>query len=56
MVEDNALHIIEVAMGSDVTTEINYIPERVSNLITAYMSLGVVLIDDNAVFEVQITE
>jgi len=45
-----------VAMGSDVTTEINYIPERVSNLITAYMSLGVVLIDDNAVFEVQITE
>ena len=45
-----------VAMGSDVTTEINYIPERVSNLITAYMSLGVALIDDNAVFEVQITE
>jgi len=47
---------IGVAMGADVTTEINYIPERVSNLITAYMSLGVVLIDDNAVFEVQITE
>jgi len=47
---------VGVAMGADVTTEINYIPERVSNLITAYMSLGVVLIDDNAVFEVQITE
>ena len=45
-----------VAMGSDVTTEINYIPERVSNLITAYMSLGVVLIDSDSVFEVQITE
>jgi len=28
----------------------------VSNLITAYMSLGVVLIDGNSVFEVQITE
>tara|TARA_R100000329_G_scaffold146133_1_gene132367 strand:- start:136 stop:957 length:822 start_codon:yes stop_codon:yes gene_type:complete len=47
---------IGVGMGADVTTEINYIPERVSNLITAYMSLGVVLIDDNSVFEVQIAE
>ena len=47
---------IGVGMGADVTTEIKYIPERVSNLITAYMSLGVVLIDDNSVFEVQIAE
>jgi competence protein ComGC len=45
-----------LAIGADVRTEINYIPERVSNLITAYMSMGVVLIDDTAVYEVQIAE
>jgi hypothetical protein len=45
-----------LAVGSDVRTEINYIPERVSNLITAYMSMGAVLIDDTAVYEVQIAE
>ena len=45
-----------VAIAADVRTEINYIPERVSNLITAYMSMGVVLIDDTAVYEIQSAE
>ena len=43
-------------MGSDIRTEINYIPEKVSNLITSYMSLGVVEIDGNGMIECQITE
>jgi predicted RNase H-related nuclease YkuK (DUF458 family) len=47
---------IGVAMGSDIRTEINYIPEKVSNLITSYMSLGVVEIDGNGMIECQITE
>jgi hypothetical protein len=47
---------IGVAMGSDIRTEINYIPEKVSNLITSYMSLGVVEIDANGMIECQITE
>lgn len=47
---------VGVAMGSDIRTEINYIPEKVSNLITSYMSLGVVEIDGNGMIECQITE
>tara|TARA_R110002012_G_scaffold12183_1_gene54468 strand:- start:545 stop:1372 length:828 start_codon:yes stop_codon:yes gene_type:complete len=45
-----------LAVQSDVRTEVNYIPERVSNLITAYMSMGAVLIDDTAVYQVGIAE
>ena len=43
-------------MGSEIRTEINYIPEKVSNLITSYMSLGSVMIDGNGAIKVQITE
>ena len=35
-----------LGIGSDVKTEVNYIPEKVSHLITSHLSLGSVLIDD----------
>ena len=44
------------AMGSEIRTEVNYIPEKVSNLITSYMSLGSTMIDNNGAIKVQITE
>jgi hypothetical protein len=47
---------VGVGMGSDIRTEINYIPEKVSNLITSYMSMGSVMIDNNGAIKVQITE
>lgn len=40
------------AVGADVRSEINYIPEKVSHLATSYMSQGSCLIDDTAVEEV----
>ena len=42
--------------GKDVNTEINYIPEKVSHLITASLSQGACLFDANGIYEVQVTE
>ena len=39
---------IGCGIGSDVRTEVNYIPEKVSHLITSMLSLGSVEIDGNA--------
>tara|TARA_R100000329_G_scaffold67466_2_gene59203 strand:- start:1282 stop:2106 length:825 start_codon:yes stop_codon:yes gene_type:complete len=47
---------VGLATGSDVRTEINYVPEKVSSLITSYMSMGAVMIDNNGAIECQITE
>jgi len=44
------------ASGKDVTTEINYVPEKVTHLITASLSQGSVLIDAAGIYEVQATE
>lgn len=44
------------ASGAEVSTEVNYIPERAAHLITGMMSQGAVMIDDTSVFEVQIKE
>lgn len=41
------------AIGADVTSEINYIPEKVAHLATSMMSMGSVLIDATGVGEVQ---
>lgn len=41
------------ASGQDVTTELNYVPEKVAHLATSYMSQGAVLIDTTGVYEVQ---
>lgn len=43
---------VGLGVGADVTTEINYVPEKASHLVTAMMSMGAVVIDDNGVYEV----
>jgi hypothetical protein len=49
-----AYHMRAVGIGvnADVSTEINYVPEKVSHLATSMMSMGSVVIDDNGVYEV----
>jgi len=43
---------VGLGIGSDVTTELNYVAEKVSHLATSMMSMGSVVIDDNGVYEV----
>jgi len=40
---------IGMGIGSDVKTEVNYIPEKVSHLITSMLSIGGVLIDTDGI-------
>jgi len=49
-----AYHTSAVGLGinADVSTEINYVPEKVSHLATSMMSMGAKVIDDNGVYEV----
>ena len=47
---------VGIGVGSEIRTEINYIPEKVSNLITSYMSMGSTMIDNDGAIKVQITE
>ena len=47
---------VGLAMGSDIRTEVNYIPEKVSNLITSYMSMGAVEIDGEGMIQCIIQE
>lgn len=42
-----------LASGAEVSTELNYIPEKAATLATSMMSQGAVLIDGTAVYEVQ---
>lgn len=35
-----------VAIGQDITTEVNYVPEKVSTLINSYVSLGSVIVEN----------
>tara|TARA_Y100001937_G_scaffold126951_1_gene197631 strand:- start:1777 stop:2592 length:816 start_codon:yes stop_codon:yes gene_type:complete len=49
-----AYHSSAVGLGvnADVSTEVNYIPEKASHLATSMMSMGAVVIDDNGIYEV----
>jgi len=38
-----------LGVGSEVRTEVNYIPEKVANLLTSYLSMGSILIDTNGI-------
>jgi hypothetical protein len=38
-----------LGVGSEVRTEVNYIPEKVAHLMTSYLSMGSTLIDDNGI-------
>ena len=42
---------VGLGIGADVSTEVNYVPERVSHLTTSMMSMGATVIDDNGVYE-----
>lgn len=44
------------AVGADVSSEINYVAEKVAHLATNYMSQGSVLIDDNGGYNLKTTE
>jgi len=48
-----AYHSSSVGLGinSDVTTEVNYVPQKVSHLVTSYLSMGATVIDNNGVYE-----
>lgn len=43
---------VGLAVGVDLRTEVNYIPEKTSTLVNALFSAGSVVIDDNGVYEV----
>lgn len=47
-------HTSAVGLGvnADVSTEVNYVAEKVAHLATSMMSMGAVVIDDNGVYEV----
>jgi len=47
---------IGLASGAEVSTELNYIPEKAAHLATSMMSQGAVLIDTRGVYEVQTYE
>jgi hypothetical protein len=44
---------VGLASGAEVSTELNYVPEKAAHLATSMMSQGTVLIDANGVYEVQ---
>ena len=42
---------VGLGIGAYVSTELNYVPEKVSHLATSMMSMGAVVIDNNGVYE-----
>jgi hypothetical protein len=42
---------VGLGVGANVTTELNYVPEKVSHLATSMMSMGASVIDNNGVYE-----
>ena len=49
-----AYHTSSIGLGinADVTTEVNYVPQKVSHLSTSMMSIGAVVIDSDGIYEV----
>jgi hypothetical protein len=44
---------VGLAVGSDVQTEVNYVPQKVAHLTVSHMSMGAVVIDANGVYEIE---
>jgi hypothetical protein len=44
------------AIGADISTEINYIPQKVSTLINSMLSMGAIMIDDDGIEELIVNE
>lgn len=47
---------VGLGVGQDVTTEVNYVPEKVSHLYTSMVSLGSVIIDNDGLYEIKTYE
>lgn len=47
---------VGLAIGQDLKTEVNYIPEKVSWLINSYLSMGAVAIDAKGIVQLNVTE
>ena len=47
---------IGLAIGADITTELNYIPQRVSHLAASYLSMGSTIIEGGGIVRVNIDE
>lgn len=47
---------VGLAVGQDVTTEVNYIPEKASWLVNSMLSAGAVMIDNAGLVEIAVTE
>lgn len=45
-----------MAVGKDITTEVNYVPEKLATLISAQFSAGATAIDNTAIVAVEINE
>ena len=51
--EQNALGL---GVGQEISTEINYVPEKVAHLVTSCMSMGAKIIQSNGVYTVPVLE
>jgi len=45
-----------LAVGQDLTTTSDWVPEKVAHLVNSYLSMGAVAIDETGIVKVQITE
>lgn len=45
---------IGMAVGKDITTEVNYVPEKLASLISAQFSAGAVAIDNSAIVPIEV--
>jgi len=45
-----------LAVGQDLTTTVDWVPEKVAHLVNSYLSLGAVAVDPTGIVKVQITE
>lgn len=44
------------AIGQDITTEVNYVPEKVSSLVNSYVSLGSVIVEQTGIVKMNCVE
>jgi len=47
---------VGLAIGQDLTTAVDWVPEKVSHLVNSYLSMGAVAIEGAGIVKVQITE
>jgi hypothetical protein len=45
------MRAVGLGINADVSTEINYVPQKAAHLLNSSMSMGAKVIDDNGVYE-----